>query len=402
MLPAMESPRPRKLLFVINVMALVGGAEVQLGILARELAARGYEVTIACISSGYGDLSPLLAAGVGIVELGYTHRLQRWRAIPKLAEMARQAEIVHCTMWDPSLWGRLAAIVARRPMIVADHATDRKVQIAKSGASRASWIAMHNRLLDPATYATVACARSQRAVLVAEGVDPRKVVYIPNGIPVDDVIARSHGLSRAEIGVPEGVPLAMQVGLFRAEKNQIGALEAFARVRERVADAQLVFVGGSPQPEFRERVEARARELDPGGEWVHFLGERGDVPALLALADLMLLPSNSDAMPMTVLEAMALGVPVLATDVGDIRGVLDGGGICIRPEDPEALVESCARLLDDPEERARLGAVGRDRAREFDAAAMTDSYASLFEMALTGREPRAAWLPQDEVKAATA
>ena len=401
MLRAMDSPRPRKVLFVINLMALVGGAEVQLGILARELAKRGYEVTIACVSTGYGDLSPLREAGVEIVELGYTHRSQRWRAIPRLARMAREAEIVHCTMWDSSLWGRLAAILARRPVIVADHATDRKVQIAKSGAPRARWIEIHNRLLDPATFATVACARSQRAVLLAEGVSPRKVVYIPNGIPVDDVLARAKGLTRAEIGVPDGVPLAMQVGLFRAEKNQIGALEAFVGVRERVGDAHLVFVGMSPDPEFRQRVEARAEELG-ATEWTHFLGERGDVPALLALADLMLLPSNSDAMPMTVLEAMSLGVPVLATDVGDIRGVLDGGGVCIPPEDPPALVDACAGLLADPAELARLGAVGRERARGFDAAAMTDSYASLFEIALTGGEPRAAWLPQDEVSSATA
>jgi glycosyltransferase involved in cell wall biosynthesis len=397
----MDSPRPRKVLFVINVMALIGGAEVQLGILARELASRGYEVTIACVSGGYGDLSPLVAAGVGVVELGYTDRFQRFRAVPKLARMAREAEIVHCTMWDPSLWGRLAAILARRPVIVADHATDRKVQIAKSGAPRARWIALHNRLLDPATFATVACARSQRPVLLAEGVSPRKVVYIPNGVPVDGVLARATGVTRADIGVPEGVPLTMQVGLFRAEKNQIGALEAFVRVRERVGDTHHVFVGGSPVPELREAVEARAAELG-ATEYVHFLGERGDVPALLALADLMLLPSNSDAMPMTVLEAMALGVPVLATDVGDVRGVLDGGGVCIRPEDPEALVRSWAGLLADPTELARLGAVGRERARGFDAAAMTDSYASLFEMALTGREPRAAWLPQDEVSSATA
>jgi glycosyltransferase involved in cell wall biosynthesis len=189
----------------------------------------------------------------------------------------------------------------------------------------------------------------------------------------------------------------MQVGLFRAEKNQIGALEAFTRVRERVGDAHLVFVGTGP---LRESVEARAAELG-AGEWAHFLGERDDVPAVLALTDVMLLPSHSDAMPMTVLEAMSLGVPVLATDVGDIRGVLDGGGHCIPPEDPEALVEASARLLSDADERGRLGTVGRQRAREFDAAAMTDSYVSLFEMALTGNAPRAAWLPQDEVKSAT-
>lgn len=392
----MESPRPRKVLFVINIMALVGGAEVQLSILAKSLVRLGYEVKIACISKGHGDLSSLTEMGIEMVELGYEKRAQRWRAIPRLTRMAREAEIVHCTMWDPSLWGRIAAILARRPVIVADHATDRKVQVATSGKPRARWIALHNRLLDPFTFATVACATSQRPVLLSEGVSAEKIVHIPNGIAVEDVIARSGGLTRAEIGVADGVPLAMQVGVFRTEKNQIGALEAFVAVRERVPDAQLVFVGFGP---LREAVEERAAELG-AGEWARFLGERSDVPALLALADLMLLPSHGDAMPMTVLEAMSLGVPVLATDVGDVRKVLGDAGVCIAPEDPTALERACVELLCDPADRARLGAIGRERAPEFDAAAMTRSYASLFDAALSGAEPRSAWLPQDEVKAA--
>lgn len=390
----MDSPRPRKVLFVINVMAMLGGAEVQLGTLARGLARIGYEVKVACISHGHGDLSSLTEAGIEIVELGYRKRSQRWRAIPKLTRMAREAEIVHCTMWDPSLWGRIAAVLARRPVIVADHATDRSVQVAASGAPRARWIALHNRLLDPFTFATVACAATQRPILLNEGVSAEKIVHIPNGISVDDIVARANGLSRAEIGVPEGAPMALQVGIFRIEKNQKGALEAFARVREQLPDAHLVFAGYGPT---EEEVESRAEELK-AGEWVHFLGERGDVPALLEIADAMLLPSLGDTMPMTVLEAMSLGRPVLATDVGDVRKTLDAAGVCIEPDDPDALVAGIVAMLTDADERARLGAVGRERARLFDSETMVRSYASLFEAALSGAEPRSAWLPQDEVK----
>jgi glycosyltransferase involved in cell wall biosynthesis len=383
-------------LFVINVMALLGGAEVQLGILAKGLVRLGYSVKIACISHGHGDLSSLQAEGIEVVELGYRKRSQRWRAIPRLTRLAREAEIVHCTMWDPSLWGRIAAILARRPVIIADHATDRSVQVNASGAPRARWIALHNRLLDPFTFATVACAATQREVLLGEGVSAEKIVHIPNGIPVEDVLARAGGVSRADLGVPEGAPMAIQVGVFRFEKNQIGALEAFVRVRDRLPDAHLVFAGYGPT---EEAVRGRAAELE-AGEWAHFLGERGDVPALVSIADAMLLPSLGDTMPMTVLEAMALGKPVLATDVGDVRKTLDGAGVCIPPQDPGALVAGIVEMLSDADERARLGAVGRERASSFDAAAMVRSYASLFEAALTGAEPRSAWLPQDEVKAA--
>lgn len=392
----MDFPRPRKVLFVINVMALLGGAEVQLGILAKGLVRAGYEVKIACIWRGHSDLSSLAAEGIEIVELGYEKRWQRWRAIPRLTRMAREAEIVHCTMWDPSLWGRIAAILARRPVIVADHATDRAVQVSAGGVPRGRWIALHNRLLDRFTFATVACAASQRQVLLGEGVSPEKIVHIPNGIPVEDIVASAHGGSRAEIGVPDGVPMAMQVGVFRTEKNQIGAVEAFAEVRKRLPDAHLAFVGMGP---LREQVEARAAELG-AAEWAHFLGERTDVPALLALSNLMLLPSHGDAMPMTVLEAMAVGVAVLATDVGDVRSMVGEAGVCIEPGDPAALAHTASELLSDPAELGRLGALGQDRARQFDSGAMVRSYASLFDAALSGAEPRSAWLPQDEVKAA--
>jgi glycosyltransferase involved in cell wall biosynthesis len=391
-----DSHRPRKILFVINVMALLGGAEVQLGTLAKGLVRLGYEVKIACISHGHGDLSSLTETGIEIVELGYEKRSQRWRAIPRLTRLAREAEIVHCTMWDPSLWGRIAAILARRPVIVADHATDRSVQIASSGAPRAGWIALHNRLLDPFTFATVACAATQRAILLSEGVSAEKIVHIPNGISVEDIRTRATGVSRAEIGVPDGVPLALQVGIFRFEKNQVGALEAFAKVREQLPNAHLAFAGYGPT---EDDVKRRAEELG-AGEWAHFLGERNDVPGLLALADAMLLPSLGDTMPMTVLEAMAIGRPVLATDVGDVRKTLDGGGVCIEANDPDALADGIVAMLSDSDERGRLGAVGRERAELFDSATMVRSYASLFEAALSGAEPRSAWLPQDEVKAA--
>src|SRR5262249_38489131 len=149
-----------------------------------------------------------------------------------------------------------------------DHAADRSVQIASSGAPRARWIALHNRLLDPFTYATVACATPQRQVLLGEGVTAEKIVHIPNGLPISEIVRdATEGPSRDALGLPPDAPVAIQVGVFRKEKNQIAALEAVARARETVPGAHLVFVGGGVE---QERVEDRARELDGG--WTHFLG----------------------------------------------------------------------------------------------------------------------------------
>lgn len=376
------SSSPRKLLFIINHLSLFGGAEIQLAHLLRGLAGLGYEVTVCSLEPSEVDAEGLAADGVELISFQVGRRFDRLATLPRLARLARLADVVQCTMWDASLWGRIAAIAARRPVIVADHATDRSVQVSVKGTPRASWIARHNRLLDRFTYATVACAESQRPVLVGEGVDPNKIVHIPNGVPVDGILAAAKGgPTRTDLGIPEHVPLAMQVGIFRPEKNQLGALRAFELVREKVGDAHLVFVGDGPT---RASIEREAGSSDGA---IHFLGLREDVPALLSLADAMLLPSLSDAMPMTVLEAMALGVPVLASDVGGVRGMLGEAGLCVPPGDAEALAGAWLRVLTDTELRADLGEAGALRARRFDASLMVRRYAALLEGAYAGEPP---------------
>jgi len=382
---------PRRPLLVINALHH-GGAEHQLMHLAAGLAESGHEVTLCCIDRVTIDVEPLDRAGVEIVQLDAGTRWKRLAALRRLVGLARRADIVQCTMWDASLWGRLAAILARRPVVVADHAVDRSVQIASSGAPRERWIALHNRLLDPFTYATVACATPQRQVLLGEGVSAEKIVHIPNGLPVSGIVAAAAGgPGRAELGLPAEAPVAIQVGVFRREKNQIAALEAVARARRAIPGLELVYVGGGAE---QERVEERARELDGG--WAHFLGFREDVPALVAVADLLIQPSISDAMPMTVLEAMALGVPVVATDVGDVAWMVgEEAGVCVPASDVEALERACVEILADEDRRGAMGAAAVRRAAEFDASLMVRHYEQLFRGALNGETPAAALAQED-------
>jgi glycosyltransferase involved in cell wall biosynthesis len=341
-----------RVLLIIQHLAF-GGAELQLTHLAKGLAELGHEVTLCCIDDADPALErPVREAGVEVVKLHAPSRVRRALAVPRLARLARQADAVHCTMWDATLWGRLAAILARRPVIVADHTAERSVQLSLNGKPRGSWIGLHYRLLDRFTSATIACADAQRAVLTRDGVALERIVHIPNGVPIDGLVqaAEGSGVTRADLGIPDDAKLVIQVGVFRAEKNHIGALEALARVREEVPDVHLVFVGDG---ECREGVEQRAREL--GADWAHFLGFRADVPALLALSDVLVLPSAADAMPMTVIEALALEVPVIATDVGDVARTLAGGaGVVVPADDADALVRACRDLLADPGRRAEL------------------------------------------------
>jgi glycosyltransferase involved in cell wall biosynthesis len=344
-------------------------------------------VTICCVDRNVLGAAPFDAAGIEVVELRASSRIGRLLAVPRIARLARRADVVHCTMWDASLWGRLAAILARRPVIVADHATDRAVQLSAGGAPRAHWIARHNRALDGRTFATVACASTQLELLKGEGVAESKLVHIPNGVPVEELRRQARGGSptRSDLGLPDDATVLMHVGVFRIEKNQAASLELTRRLREQLGDVRLVFVGGGRR---RDEIERRARAM--GADWALFLGMRDDVPALLALADLMILPSLSDAMPMTVLEAMALGVPVVASAVGDVPALLSrGGGLCAPPGDLDAFADACLALLSDEGRRREVGARGRTVAGCFDSGVMVRRYMALFEAARAGMSPRA-------------
>lgn len=370
-----------RVLLIIQHLAF-GGAELQLTHLAKGLAELGHEVTLCCIDDADPALErPVREAGVAVIQLHAPSRVRRALVVPRLARLARQADVVHCTMWDATLWGRLAAILARRPVIVADHTADRSVQLSLNGKPRGAWIGLHYRLLDRFTSATIACADAQRPVLARDGVALERIVHIPNGVPIDGLVQAAEGSSvtRSDLGIPEDAKVVIQVGVFRAEKNHIGALEALARVREEVPDVHLMFVGDG---ECREGVERRAQELEGG--WAHFLGFRADVPALLALSDVLVLPSAADAMPMTVIEALALDVPVIATDVGDVERTLAGGaGVVVPADDADALVGACRDLLADPGRRAELARAGHERALEFDAALMARRYSDVIEAAVT-------------------
>jgi len=381
------SGQPRKVLLVVNWLK-PGGAEVQLTHLAEGLAKSGHEVTLCCMNDAFIDVESLHEAGVEIVSLHAESRFARLRAVPRLRRLARRAEIVHCTIWDASLWGRIAAILARRPVVVADHATDRSIHTSAKGASRESWVALHNKFLDPFTFATVSVAATQRAVLLNEGVDPSKIVYIPNGLPIAAMkAAAAAGPPRSDFGIPDDAPTVMQVGVFREEKNQIGALDAVAGIRKKGSDAHLILVGDGPN---KPEVDKRAAELG-AADWVHFLGMRDDVPAMLSLADVLVQPSHADAMPLSVLEAMAVGVPVVATAVGDVPAMLAGrAGLTVPAEDQAALEAALIELLADPAKRAEMGAAGEEIAAARDSSKMIDSYEALFEAALGGTTPTVA------------
>ena len=193
-----------------------------------------------------------------------------------------------------------------------------------------------------------------------------RVRYIPNGIAL-----------AAFAGPPtrHDTPVIGTVAALRPEKNLARLLRAFQRATA-TRPARLVIAGDGPS---RAPLEALAAELGLADR-VSFIGYVAQPQTLYPSFDIVALSSDTEQMPMAVLEAMAAGLPVAATDVGDIRTMLaPENAALLTPRDDAALANALAALLDDPALRARLGAANRARAaREFDQAAMFAAYEALF------------------------
>jgi glycosyltransferase involved in cell wall biosynthesis len=381
----MPDPAPgRKILLVTNWIGW-GGAEMQLDYLAIGLADRGYDVRVLALGSVLRDPSHLLEAGVKLTTFDADSRGAKLRRLPMMVRLARSADLVHCTGWDATLWGRLAAILARRPVLITEHTPGRDHQVTSAGVSRARAIAAHNRLLDRFTYATIIVGAWQRALLETEGVAANGIVQIPNAVPIEGLrVQAKAGPSREELGIPTDALVVAQVARFKPQKRQLTTLRTVARLRERF-DAHVIFLGEGSE---EARVRAEAERL--GADWAHFLGFREDVPGVLRLADLSVLPSAGEGLPMSLIESIALGTPTVATDVGDVRWLIEStaGGICVPSGDDDAFFEACARLLDDPELRQEVATGGEQAIATFDAPVMVERYDEVFLACLDGRQPR--------------
>jgi glycosyltransferase involved in cell wall biosynthesis len=373
-------PSRRRILLVTNWIGWAG-AERQLEHLAAGLSRAGHSVRLLAIGGIYADTAPLEAAGVELTTLGARSRLAKLRAVAAIRRCARSADVVPCTGWDATLWGRLGALAARRPVVVTEHSGGREIQVASAGGrAGAATIAMHNRLLDRVTYATIAVGTSQRRLLEQEGVRAESIVHIPNGVPIEELrrVAEA-GPYRVTLGIPEDALIVVQVARFNAGKRQRTTLHAMGALRERLGDVRVLFVGDGGD---EERVRQEAAEI--GATWAMFLGFRSDVASLLQVADLSVLPSMSEGLPMSLIEAAAVGTPIVASDVGDIGWFLEttGAGISVPAGDDRAFAEACEKLLGDPALRARMGESALRSAAEFDAGRMVRRYEEVFEAAI--------------------
>jgi glycosyltransferase involved in cell wall biosynthesis len=215
-----------------------------------------------------------------------------------------------------------------------------------------------------------------------EGIEPDRTLYLPNGIP--SATPASARDVRPELGIEPGAPIIGSVGSLYTVKAFDVLLRATALLVGERPDVRVLIVGDGPE---RPALERLARELGVDSS-VRLLGSRSDVPDILDTLDIAVCCSNSEGSPLSVMEYMGAGLPVVASAVGGLPDLIEPGvnGLLVPPGDPSALAEALADLLGDPERAQAMGARGRERQRaEFDIDVLVRRLENLYCDLLDGR-----------------
>jgi L-malate glycosyltransferase len=358
----------------------LGGAEQVVIRLAAGLDRARFEPLICCLDRP-GPFAPQAEeAGVEVVSLDKRGPLDA-RAAWRLARLfrSRRVDVVHTHLWGASLWGRAAAIGARVPVIVTtEHNVD-------------AWKKRHHLALDralaPATTHLVAVSEQVREFYEARGVGRGRFRVVHNGVDTSAVPRRARGPEFLALGLGEDDPVVGLVGRLVPAKAPEVFLRALALAASRVPGLRGLLVGDGP---LRPEMEREARRLGLEGRVV-FAGVRHDVPRLLAGLDALLFSSLREGLSMAMLEAMAAGVPVVATDVGGTPELITHGvtGLLVSPGRPERLAEALVSLLVDDAAREAIRRAARRLVEErFSLEAMTAGYEALYAEAPRRGRPR--------------
>jgi L-malate glycosyltransferase len=341
------------------------GGERQVLWLASELARRGHGSIVAA-RAGEPLTDRARAAGLTVVECSPSWELDMgaaWRLRRAIVE--QRINVVHAHTAHAVAVGALATLGTGIPLVVA-----RRVDFRLRSNAGTRW--KYGR-----AAVIIAVSKAVAAVLERDGIAPHRIRVVPDGIDLSRTLMPAPARVLASLGIPNGVPLVVQVAQLVGHKDPLNFVHAMARVKEAVPNAHALLVGDGP---LRAEVQRAVTELSLTNT-VHVAGYRTDADSLLAAADVVCLSSKEEGMGSVLLDALAFAKPVAATLAGGIPEVIVNGesGLLVDVQNPRALGDAIARLLLEPALRARLTANSRAHAEEFSVQRMTDRTIEIYD-----------------------
>lgn len=355
-----------------------GGAQTMLRSVVAGLTARGYRQHIICLNGTFNAqvVDSMRQAGASVDIIGRPRLyalIGLWHIVRELRR--RKPDLVHTELPWGDLIGRAAARIAGiRPIVstvTARYESKPRIQL----------------MLDRITAPWVDRVAFQSAEIVEfsvanEGIRPEQVRCIPNGVEPDtDDRTQAAAALRRQYGGSARIIIGM-VARLHSQKAHADLLNAFAKVAP--ADVHLWLIGDGPE---RARLTAQVQQLGIEGQ-VFFAGDQDNARDWIAALDIFAHPTFFEGLPLAVLEAMAMGKPVIATRVDGLCSLIEAGehGWLVPPGDTDALAEAIRYVLDHPKQAARVAQAGAKRVlSEFSAERVVKDYDELFTSAIDAR-----------------
>ena len=357
---------------VLKALALfaVGGTEGQVINLVRHMDRTRFDVEFGCLRREGSLLDDVEQMGISVSEFRISS-LRRPHTLRRMLQLAswlqsRQIQVVHSYNFYANTFMIPAAWLAGVPVKIAS-IRDHGIYLTPAQRRVQKWVC---KLADRVLVNAV----SIRDWLVDEGFDGNRITIVPNGIDIDKYASpRKACTLRTELGIPCDSPLVVMISRLNYEKGIDDFIDAAGRVAALDRKVRFLVVGGAVHAEnndfvrddaYIDTLQRRAEQKGLAGK-MFFTGFRSDVPDILADAAVSVLPSLSEGTSNSLLESMAAGVPIVATEVGGSPDLLAGGrcGMLVPPHAPSELADAIRALLGNPLLSAKYGQAARQRAQ---------------------------------------
>lgn len=351
---ATDIPRPLRILHINSARTWRGGEQQTLW-LCQGLQQRGHEIFLACPPQSALH-KRANAVGIAVCPVAMRGEWDVW-AVRNLVGVIQRIsiKIVHFQTAHAHTLGLLAAQLAKVPIRILTRRVDFHI---------------HKHLLNRWKYgsaltAILTISEGIRKVMIEDGLEPERVVTVHSGINLQRIENITDGsYLREEFAISEGSLVIGMVGALAPHKHHQNFLEAAAIIKRSFPNARFLIVGEGPLREELERYSA-SRGLSAD---VIFTGFREDVLEITKMFDIFALSSYLEGMGTSILDAMALGVPIVATEVGGVPEIILHGrnGLLVPARNPDKLAQAILKLAKDPPLRDQMGAYGKEYVRNFD------------------------------------
>jgi len=352
-----STPRPVHVLYFVDRLGpILGGGERVLLSVLQALPKDRFRVSLATFSCELDrPAMDRLPCPVHVFPMKRTYGIDSLRMAMAFRRLLRdeQVDIVQTMFESSDLWAGLVTKATSKAKLISSR---RDLGILRSTKHRVAY-----RLLAGLPDRVLAVSdQVRRFCIEADGLPPERVFTLYNGIAVEAASESAWSKLRQELRIPAGVPVITTVGNLRRVKGADLLVRAAATVRDRFPDAIFLICGSALEADYVSQLRELIRELRLETH-VCLLGGQEQVPSILALTTVFALPSRSEGFSNALIEAMAAGLPCVATNVGGNNEAITDGedGILVPPDSPAALAEAICYLLDHPTAAAEMGAKAR-------------------------------------------